>query len=126
MSAETDALRRQRPEVRILLGAPPFSFGKQPISAKADLAVHAEQGGNMREQASSTRIKPVQADDLYFIQGSDGPVKIGRSQNVWKRLQNLQSGSPVSLECVCVLGGRGHEEKAWHAAFGDQTVRLLK
>lgn len=62
------------------------------------------------------------SDELYFIQGGD-VVKIGRAECSWRRLVSIQASNHLELDCVCVLEGRGHEERAWHAYFRNVRVR---
>jgi hypothetical protein len=57
-------------------------------------------------------------DDLYFIEaGQGGPIKIGRSRDVAKRVKGIRVGSPWGAEIVAVVSGRGADEPLWHRAF---------
>lgn len=59
-------------------------------------------------------------DDLYFFEAGDGgPIKIGRSRNVKKRLYAVQTSSPQKVRLLAVLGGEGWNEKVWHSVFRD-------
>lgn len=62
----------------------------------------------------------VHANDgtIYFIQrGVDGPIKIGFTQNLDKRLAQLQSVSPYLLEIVRTERGGPKEEQYLHRKF---------
>ena len=64
------------------------------------------------------------ADDLYFVRmGDEGPIKIGRSKDVSKRIKGLQVGSPMWVEKLAVLPGEGPHERVWHKAFADHKMR---
>lgn len=55
---------------------------------------------------------------LYLIQGVDGgPVKIGRSSDVVKRLLELRSSEMRPLRLVSVIPNRGPLEPDVHASF---------
>lgn len=52
---------------------------------------------------------------VYFIRsGSDGPVKIGRTNNIRRRMQMLQTGSANQLVLLRAFIGGEVEEKAIH------------
>lgn len=52
---------------------------------------------------------------VYFIQaGDDGLIKIGRSDNVERRLKALQRGAPVELRVLATFPGGAREEAALH------------
>ena len=52
---------------------------------------------------------------LYIIQSDvTGAIKIGRSKNPKKRLQQLQTGSPYKLKILTIVKGRGDLEKLLH------------
>jgi hypothetical protein len=58
--------------------------------------------------------------DVYFIQAvKGGPIKIGVTRNVRRRLAIIQANSPVPLQVIGVIPGAGIEtESALHAHFG--------
>lgn len=60
---------------------------------------------------------------VYFIQeGMDGPIKIGRSTDPWKRLEALQSGNPRPLRLIAAtrVGKSVHIlERDLHRDFRD-------
>ena len=68
------------------------------------------------------RGKDPNGDELYFVRAGD-VVKIGRAKCSWKRLASMQADNHLELNCICVLEGRGHEERAWHAYFRSVRVR---
>lgn len=63
---------------------------------------------------------------VYFVQAGDefGPVKIGITNNIKKRLEMLQTGSPVKLRCLSLIDfesePRAREaESSLHEMFDD-------
>ena len=63
---------------------------------------------------------------LYFIQagGAAGPVKIGHSRNVAKRLEQLQTGNPAPLRLVaaCPLEDAAERERDLHWFLSDDRL----
>ncbi len=60
---------------------------------------------------------------VYFIQPlGGGPVKIGRTTNVLRRLNTIQSNSPVPLKILRVLEGGHEQESALHIKFKDDRL----
>lgn len=61
---------------------------------------------------------------IYFIQcGDNGPIKIGLSENVKKRLGALQAANPYQLHLLGVMDGDAAEERMLHVRFGLFRVR---
>ena len=62
---------------------------------------------------------------VYLIQAANGAVKIGKSQDVNKRLSELNVASPLDLELigsVCYIFG--HQlEKELHAQYADKWIK---
>lgn len=55
---------------------------------------------------------------IYFIQvGRTGPIKIGFSKNIKKRLQTLQTANPYTLYVIGYMPGDKKVEKAIHRKF---------
>ena len=60
---------------------------------------------------------------LYFIRrGPDGPVKIGWSQNVDRRMAELQVANAEKLELVGTVPGKWKDEAVLHARFSHLQV----
>ena len=62
--------------------------------------------------------------DIYFIQfGDGGPIKIGITNSVERRLKNLQSASPIKLNLLGTIknGGTQLEEKL-HIRFNRSRI----
>ena len=53
---------------------------------------------------------------VYFVR-ADGRVKIGKANNVDKRLRDLQTSAPHELELLAVARGGLAEEAAYHRRF---------
>jgi hypothetical protein len=63
-------------------------------------------------------------DQVYFIQdvSGKGPVKIGYSSDVAKRLNGLRTASATDLRIVALVDGDRRQEAAFHERFA--TYRL--
>ncbi|WP_370309336.1 GIY-YIG nuclease family protein [Sphingobium abikonense] len=55
----------------------------------------------------------------YFIGGTEGPIKIGKSLNPNERLKQIQMCSPIKLRILAIAPGGGARERAYHCQFGD-------
>lgn len=60
---------------------------------------------------------------IYFIQSSDGAVKIGRAKNIKQRLGNLQTAHAFELKLLRVIPGGEVEEWECHYEFRDNRIR---
>lgn len=64
-----------------------------------------------------------QKNYVYFIQsGSQGPIKIGYSNDVKKRLSALKSGSPYKLDVIGLIEGGRSKEKEMHEKFKEKRL----
>jgi len=55
---------------------------------------------------------------VYWIQeGTDGPIKIGRTCNVRKRRKELQTGNARRLNVLATVPGDRHTERTLHLTF---------
>ena len=62
--------------------------------------------------------------NLYIIQSDlTGALKIGRSNNARKRLQELQVGSYTKLKLLCEISNMGHIEKRLHSRLEEYKIR---
>lgn len=63
---------------------------------------------------------------IYFIKpvDMDGPIKIGRTDNLSRRLVQLSGWSPFPLELLTAIEADGADEERFHAAFIEHHVRL--
>jgi hypothetical protein len=59
---------------------------------------------------------------VYFIRSGDC-IKIGKSDNPWKRMASLQTGSPDSLDMLAVMPGDIGFESGLQEAFSEHLVR---
>lgn len=59
---------------------------------------------------------------IYFIRSASGLIKIGRTNNLVRRLVQLQSGSPEPLECVATLQAHPQAETALHYHFRPERM----
>ena len=61
---------------------------------------------------------------LYFIQeGSDGPIKIGCSYSISRRLSTLQCGNPRPLVLLAFIPGAQEIETAMHRRFAPHRIQ---
>jgi hypothetical protein len=57
---------------------------------------------------------------VYFIQAGDaGPIKIGHTNDVRKRLSMIQTSAPDHLRLLAVMDGGEAEERALHRELTD-------
>jgi hypothetical protein len=59
---------------------------------------------------------------VYFIGTPEGPVKIGFTTNVNKRLPTIQVSSPVRLKVLAILPGSRVNEGGLHVRFARQRL----
>ena len=61
---------------------------------------------------------------IYFIQsGKDGPVKIGRTRNVQRRMNELQVASFYELHLLHYFKADPFIEDAFHEALAEHRIR---
>ena len=73
--------------------------------------------GSVRFDPSYKRLSQAQGY-VYFIRvGTTGPIKIGWSNDVFKRLSQLQTGNPFNLCLVKYVAGTYKDELALHKKF---------
>ena len=63
------------------------------------------------------------ATDLYFIGADEGPIKIGVSGHVGKRLQNFQTSYPHKLHILAVIRQGGMREGEFHKKFAEHRMQ---
>lgn len=77
----------------------------------------------LAESAYLRRTPPAQRAVVYFIQATrGGPVKIGQSDRVERRLADLQSASPYPLRIVATLDGTCALERELHVLFAAHRL----
>ncbi len=61
---------------------------------------------------------------IYFIQsGYGGPIKIGKTNDVWRRLGDIQTHNPEKLTILGVLDETPGMEMHLHVLFRDLRIR---
>ena len=61
---------------------------------------------------------------IYFVQsGEDGPLKIGKANSPYSRINELQTGSPERLYMRATLDVPDSVERGLHAILGGCRVR---
>lgn len=74
--------------------------------------------GNVDANAAPTRA------GIYFVQqGADGPIKIGKANNVRDRMRGLQTSNPYPLRLLGVVDGGMSEEADLHRRFADARMQ---
>ena len=58
---------------------------------------------------------------VYFLRFQNY-VKIGKTNNIYKRMSSLQTNIPFKLDCVLLLNGGYSKEKELHDLFVDYRV----
>jgi N-acetylneuraminic acid mutarotase len=60
---------------------------------------------------------------VYFIQSSNGPIKIGVATNVEARAASLQSGNPCPIKILAIIKNGGKElERELHKRFAADRL----
>lgn len=81
------------------------------------------EGGEAEEKGHESVPEPeVPHSDLYFIASESGPIKIGISVNVEKRLKQLQTSHPYPLKVLAVVKAAGMQEFAYHERFAAHRL----
>jgi hypothetical protein len=61
--------------------------------------------------------------EIYFIQqGKNGPIKIGFTDNIEKRLKELQTANPYKLNLLLCINGNLKSEKELHKRFEQHRL----
>ena len=61
---------------------------------------------------------------IYFVQaGKNGPIKIGDSNDLHRRIELLQIGCPYKLNLLFVYNGRHFNESELHNLFKHENIR---
>jgi hypothetical protein len=81
-----------------------------------------DQHGHVQEEAILYRqdyVRPADRDGfVYFVQaGHEGPIKIGWSQDVPRRLGELQVANAARLFLIAAVPGKRSDEAATHERF---------
>lgn len=81
-----------------------------------------DQHGNVRDEQVryiADYVAPSESDGfVYFLQsGPSGPIKIGWSQDVERRIEQLQTANAQRLVLLGTLRGRMEDEAALHTRF---------
>jgi hypothetical protein len=60
---------------------------------------------------------------VYFVQMDRiGPIKIGFSRDIGKRLVSLQTSNAYPLRLLCCYPSNESHEKEWHSAFHNMRL----
>ena len=60
---------------------------------------------------------------VYFIQSTTGPIKIGSTNQIHKRLNSIQTSCPDKLNIICTMPGSKKLEKSLHKEFAVYRLR---
>jgi hypothetical protein len=61
---------------------------------------------------------------IYFLQrGETGPIKIGRSTQLKRRIRVLQTACAEKLRLICAVEGDWALELAWHNQFNADRLQ---
>jgi hypothetical protein len=87
------------------------------------VAAYQKEYGYNRATATALRKIAAPRWHFYAIQvDPDGPVKLGISQNVQRRLEGLQTAAPYRLKLLVAVPGFRETEKSVHARFQDARI----
>ena len=115
------------PELETVLGAPipseipVLKFGAAWVRYRVSDVV-AWRSGKL-PKPNDHRLQR-QTQDVYFIQagGPDGPIKIGISYEVARRLYSLQRSNPLPLKLLATVPGGARLERELHERFAAQRL----
>jgi hypothetical protein len=54
---------------------------------------------------------------VYFVGGDDGPIKIGYTATLHRRLRALKNSSPIAVRLLAAVPGDATLERAYHQRF---------
>lgn len=92
------------------------------ILAKREKVAH----GLLHPRSESARIpgRPTPALLVYFIEaGPGGPIKIGSSHDVARRMANMQTAMPFDLRTLATISGANRAESELHRRFKHLRIR---
>lgn len=73
--------------------------------------------------SATRRPKAIDVRSVYFIQASNGYIKIGVAESPAHRLRTLRGMSPLPLRLILVLPGRGADgESELHGRFAEHRA----
>ena len=68
-------------------------------------------------------VKVVAGPVVYFIQAEEGgPIKIGYTNNLARRLYALRTGHPSRLRVLATIAGDRATEQTTHSAFSEERI----
>ena len=56
-------------------------------------------------------------DTIYFLESSNGLIKIGYSTDIERRIRQISTMSPVPVNLIATKKGSPQHERALHSAF---------
>jgi hypothetical protein len=78
----------------------------------------------MEKEARETAYRERYPGFVYFIRGeSGGPIKIGYTTDITKRLNTLQTGYPDTLKLLALVPGSTKDELILHEEFTEYRMR---
>lgn len=92
---------------------------KGPV-AYAD--TEAEAVEEMRRLAERHHVRTEMDDICYFIGSKNGPIKIGYTRDLNKRLRTMQTSYPFKLEVLATTTGGQIAEARYHQRFADYRL----
>ena len=79
------------------------------------MSMFEEHFGSRRSKKRRNRDKYLNGRIYFIQQGEDGPIKVGFSTNIKRRMETLQTANPYPLFLLGSIPGTEGEEKALHA-----------
>jgi len=84
----------------------------------------AKRAAEMKAAGYPAYNHPPPTSLVYFVRsGANGPIKIGVTLNLKRRLEMLQAGNHRALRCLLTIDGDGTAERAMHSRFEAQHIR---
>jgi hypothetical protein len=95
------------------------STGTDVLARAKEMLVVFQLPENARTLPARTRRV---SDQIYFIGGDTGAIKIGLARSPERRLISLQCGSPIQLRILAQGPGSQRDERALHQRFAAHRL----
>jgi hypothetical protein len=83
----------------------------------------AEMAARLKADGHPSFSRPAKTPIVYFIRaGANGPIKIGFTSNLQRRLEFLQSGNHHRLKCLHTIAGTARLEREMHRRFEQLRI----
>lgn len=101
-----------------------YGYGVHTVKERVAFADTKDEAIALMHQLAERHHVRTLADNIcYFIGSQTGPIKIGWTRDVKKRLRTLQTGHPFKLEILATTTGGEIAEARYHVKFADYRLK---